>query len=412
MAGVQRTSWSRPGVALAVLVCVGASGAGCAVKRPARTEEALAAHRQEVVKELIEGRERLSRKSIARVIHEQDQAAAGAGPEPVFDFLIISGGGDYGAFGAGVLKGWGTITDRAMARPVFDVVSGVSTGALIAPMAFAGTEEAYERAFQVYQDPKDEWSETRGLLTSLITGASFAKSDWLRLEIERSIDEPLIREIARGHAENRTLVIGTTNVDLGLLVMWDAALIAHQIASEGRPRTHLDDVILASASIPAVFPPVEIDGDLYVDGGVMRNIAYTTDQQSPSSAINIWKREHADRRFPRLRFWVIVNNQLATPTKNVDPGWPAQIGRALEISIRSSTISSLKALALLAQLIRERDGVDAEYRYLCIPEDWKPPVEGNFQKETMVSLAKLGLALGSDPVSWKTAVPDPESPER
>ncbi len=401
----------RRGVALAVLVCVGTLGAGCAVKRPARTDEALAAHREEVVKELVQGRARLSRKAIDRIVYEQDRAAGG-GAEPVFDFLIISGGGDYGAFGAGVLKGWGTVTNPAMARPVFDLVSGVSTGALIAPMAFVGTEEAYERAFLVYQDPKDEWRETRGLLTSLITGASFAKSDWLRLEIERSIDEPLIREIARGHAENRTLVIGTTNVDLGLLVMWDAALIAHQIASEGQARTRLDDVILASASIPAVFPPVEIDGDLYVDGGVMRNIAYTTDQQNPDSAINIWKREHADRKFPRLRFWVIINNQLATPTKNVDPGWPAQIGRALEISIRSSTISSLKALALLAQLVRERDGVDAEYRYLCIPEDWKPPVEGNFQKETMVSLAQLGLALGSNPASWKTAVPDPESPER
>ena len=397
--------------ALLAMIASAAILDGCSITRPPRTEAALTARRSALVEELLQGRERLSRKVVARIAQEQDRAAAAGRPEPVFDFLILSGGGDYGAFGAGVLKGWGTVTDPAMTRPTFDVVSGVSTGALIAPLAFVGTEETYERAFQVYQNPKPEWSAIRGLLTSLLTKASFAKSDWLRKEIERTIDDPVIRGIERGHENNRVLLIGTTNADLGLLVMWDAAQIAHQMTVEGRPRKHLDDVILASASIPGVFPPVEIDGDLYVDGGVTRNIAYTTDQQSPISALNIWKREHPNRKFPKIRMWIIINNQLATSMKHVDPGWPAQIGRALEISIRSSTISSLKAMAILAQLNRAREGADIEYRYLCIPDDWRPPVPGNFQKETMVSLANLGYTLGADPKSWKTEVPDPESPE-
>lgn len=394
-----------------ICMAAGAMGPGCAIERKARSEAALSAHRREVVEELVAGRERLSRTAVARILDEQRRAEAG-GPEPVLDFLILSGGGDYGAFGAGVLKGWGTVTDPAMARPEFDVVSGVSTGALIAPLAFVGTEEAYERAFQVYQNPKPAWSETRGLVTSLLTNASFAKSDWLRQEIEQTIDDPMIRAIAQGHDENRVLVIGTTNIDLGLLVMWDAALIADEIVREEWSRSRLDDVVLASASIPAVFPPVEIDGDLYVDGGVMRNIAYTTDQQSEDSVINIWLREHGDRPLPKIRLWIIINNQLATPTRNVDPGWPAQIGRALEISIRSSTISSLKGLSLAAQVAGTQEKIQFEFRFVCIPDEWKPPVKGNFKKETMVSLAQLGLAMGADAACWRTGVPDPESPER
>ncbi|MFG0283611.1 MAG: patatin-like phospholipase family protein [Phycisphaerales bacterium JB039] len=385
--------------------------AGCTVSRPARSEEQLAAHRAELVEELIEGRERLSRKLIARMIDEQDQAAAGDGAAPVIDYLILSGGGDYGAFGAGVLKGWGTVTQPGMERPVFDVVSGVSTGALIAPLAFVGTEEAYERAFQVYQNPKPEWSRLRGLLTSLITKASLAENDWLRREIQAAIDDDTIRAIAEGHAEDRTLVIGTTNVDLGLLVMWDGALRAHEIVGGAAEPKRLHDIILASAALPAVFPPVEIDGDLYVDGGVTRNIAYTTDQGSPVSMVNIWKREHGARPLPKTRIWVIINNQLSTRMRQVSPGWDAQLGRSLELSIRSSTISALKGLRVAMELLRVRDGIDVEFRYLCIPDEWRPPVEGTFKKETMVSLAQLGYRLGADPASWQTVVPDPESPE-
>jgi predicted acylesterase/phospholipase RssA len=391
-------------LACAFLACW---GAGCAISRPSRSPETLAAHRQEVVKQVIVGREQLSRKIIARAISEQDKGNSGY----VIDFLILSGGGDKGAFGAGVLKGWGEVKDPAMARPVFDVVSGVSTGALIAPLAFVGTEDAYERAFHVYQNPRPEWTRLRGLLKSLITKASFVDNAWLRKEITDAIDDPIIREIARGHDESRVLIIGTTNIDLGLLVMWDAADIAHEIVTGGRDRKRLDDILLASASIPAVFPPVEIDSDLYVDGGAMRNIAYSTDQASPNSVFNIWRREHPERKLPKFRLWIIVNNQLSTPARQVGAGWPDQISRTMEIAVRSSTIGSLKALAVAAQLLRTRESVDIEYRYISIPDQWRPPVEGSFKKETMVSLAQLGYSLGKDAGSWQTVVPEPESPE-
>jgi hypothetical protein len=382
---------------------------GCEAQRPARSEAELKERRETLVKEMLDGRVALSRSVVARGIAEQD-AEKTTGAPACLDMLILSGGGDYGAFGAGVLKGWGQVSGE-MARPEFDVVTGVSTGALIAPLAFVGSEDAYERAFQVFQNPKPQWFRDRGLFAILIEKASLTDNTGLRQDMETTIDEAMIREIASGHEQNRALLIGTTNIDMGMLTMWDVGKIAHDIISGGKRRDRLDDVVMASASIPGVFPPVEIDGDLYVDGGVTRNIAYTTDQEFPNSAGNIWMREHPDRPLPKIRFWVIINNQLGTAPKQVAAGWPSLMVRSLEVSIRSSTISSLKGLAVTSILMRLRGNANVEFRYISIPDEWRPPVEGAFKKETMISLAELGKAMGADPANWKVTVPNPESPE-
>ncbi len=361
---------------------------------------------------MIEGRTRLSRNLVRRMLDERaaEVAEGRDAKDAVIDVLILSGGGDYGSFGAGVLKGWGMVTDPQWKRPEWDVVTGVSTGALIAPLAFAGTEAAYERAYQVYQNPKPDWFKKRGLLDVILRKESLTDPAGLRAEITRTMDQSVLESIAQGSRDNRVLVVGSTNIDLGLMTMWDLALIARKVVEGEDDRARFDDVVLASASIPAVFPPVEIDGDLHVDGGVTRNIAYTTDQNFSGSMVNIWKREHADKPLPRLRFWVIVNNQLGTPTAQVQPGWNKIMGRALSISIRSSTIGSLKALSLQCELSRAVNSADVEFRFLAIPEEWVPPINEPFSKETMVSLAQIGLKLGQDPASWMTVVPNPESP--
>ena len=214
-----------------------------------------------------------------------------------------------------------------------------------------------------------------------------------------------------GSRENRMLLIGTTNLDLGLLTMWDSTRLAREVIAGEKNRSAFDDVILASTAIPAVFPPVRIDGDLYVDGGVTRNIAYTTDQDSPHSTLTIWKKDYAGRKFPKTRVWVIVNNQLTTCSECLQPSWPSVMERSLDISIRSATLSSLKALAVSIDYLRLRDNVDIELRFIAIPDDWRPPVKGAFKKETMTSLAELGCQLGADPTAWRTNVPNPESPE-
>jgi len=111
-----------------------------------------------------------------------------------------------------------------------------------------------------------------------------------------------------------------------------------------------------------------------------------------------------------VRFWIVVNNQLGTYRRTVQPAWPKLMTRSLEMAIRASTLASLKSIELAARLMNLQGRVKVELRFIAIPDDWRPPVEGSFQKETMESLAELGFELGSDPSTWRTKVPNPESP--
>ncbi len=362
-----------------------------------------------VVQELWEDRAELSQTAVRRMLRESEADRLGCEPN-TFDVLMISGGGEWGAFGAGVLQGWGIVSDPLMRRPTFDVVTGVSTGALIAPMAFVGTPETYDRVFQAYQNPREDWFQRRLLTAVLLGRPSLFDNAGLARDVRATLDDPIVEGIASGAAEDRVLLVGTVNLNHGVMRMWNLTREAQRVVSGQAPRERIYDIVLASTSIPGVFPPVQIDGDLHVDGGVMRNIADVTDQNSQHSAWSIWKRNHPDRRMPRIRYWVIINNQLATPPEAVQPKWSTIAERSLGLAVRSSTLWSLKSLALATRLVRFQEGVDVEFRFLAIPDDWRPPVEGYFERDTMVSLAQLGFQLGADPRSWRTDVPDPESP--
>ena len=392
------------------LLALAACLPGCAATNNVRTTEELAAHHDWFVNDVMDRRVELSRNMVERVVREQDQAAASRTSEPIFDILIISGGGERGAFGAGVIKGWGNVADPQLRRPEFDVVTGVSTGALIAPFAFVGTDEACDLAFDIYREPKPDWFRIRNLLSILLVRESFADNAGLRKEIETCVNQDMLSAIADGRNHSRLLLIGTTNLDLGMLTMWDSTRLADEVVRGGKHRSIFDDVILASTAIPGVFAPVKIDGDLYVDGGVTRNIAYTTDYDFEYSVVNVWKREHADRKFPKTRVWVIFNNQLGGPPVQLNSSWPEVAKRSLDVSVRSSTLSNLKALATSLELFRIAEGAEVEFRLMAIPDDWRPPVKGAFKKENMNELAEMGVKMGADPASWRKTVPNPESP--
>jgi hypothetical protein len=181
--------------------------------------------------------------------------------------LIISGGGDWGAFGAGFLRGWKKVpAQNPLAMPQFDAVTGVSTGTLIAPFAFLGDEKSIDEIVNLYRNPGTDWVKQRGILYFLPDNISFAEVPGLEREMREHITLEKLRRIAQAGADGRLLAVNTTDLDTGTSRVFDLVAEAQRAINSGEvDRIH--NVMLASAGIPGAFPFRIIDDQLYVDGG-------------------------------------------------------------------------------------------------------------------------------------------------
>jgi hypothetical protein len=377
---------------------------GCGgVSREPQERAYLLERREELAeRELAGARARIS-SFLDRVKAEHDEYVAGRRPgPPVIDMLIISGGGDWGAFGAGVLKGWSQVPESdPLARPVFDIVTGVSTGALIAPFAYLGDEESTERIVQLYRNPQKDWVKVRGPLYFLPNNLSFAEVPGLERELKANVTPDLVAQIADTLDDGRMLVVNTTNLDHASPRVFDLTIEASRARDSG-DLSRIHNIMLASAGIPGAFPYREIDGDMYVDGGVTGNIIYGGRLGESDSLPAIWQAQFPGVPIPKIRFWVIFNNQLHAPPEVVDATWVDIVTRSINLSTRSATLTGLRHLDATAEISRLKRGADVELRIIAIPDDWEPPVPGVFIKETMNDLADLGEKMGADPASWST----------
>jgi hypothetical protein len=308
--------------------------------------------------------------------------------------LGISGGGANGAYGAGVLVGW----TRTGARPSFDVVTGVSTGALIAPLAFAGP--AWDsRLTAAYHDPK-LGALTRGWLNALVHPSLFSGGSLTRL-VARYVDQPLLNAIASEHDKGRRLMVATTNLDSQESIIWDMGAIAKaSLQSDDRGEAlHLFRTILvASASIPGVFPPTLISlgppgrglSEMHVDGGV------TTPFFLVPEAMVMWRPEHSMRP---TDLYVIINGQLG-PTFSVTRGGATSIVlRAFDTLGRSDARARITAV----QTFAERNG--GNLNYSAIPDDiGADPF--NFDRHNLSMLFEVGVDRAGSGRAFR-AVTDP-----
>lgn len=386
-------------LALAAAITASSMLAACAAKRPVQTEAELLQERAELRKELVaEGLDAMTG------LVERMRARRATDPNATLDVLAISGGGDWGAFGTGFLRGWGEVTDPAVKRPNFDVVSGVSTGALIAPFAFLGTEADLKTVDDLYRNPKGDWVKTRGLLFFLPDNASFAEVPGLEREIEAVITEEFAQRVAREGRDGRILLINTTNLDDGSPQPFRWA-VAAQDAVERHDLKRLRNILLASSGVPAAFPPREIDGSIYVDGAVTSNIIYGGNVRKGMSFGAIWKRMYPDEPVPTVRYWVILNNYAQAQPRTVQPAWPSVIERSLEIAVRASTNIALRHLYAMTEAAELRGEGHIEVRWVAIPATWKQPEAGVFKEATMRSLSDVGFEAGRSPASWMTESP-------
>ena len=340
----------------------------------------------------------------AEAAFEREQAewrASGhQGPLPPVEFLAISGGGEDGAFGAGLLVGW----SAAGTRPNFKGVTGISTGALTAPFAFLGP--AYDdKLREVYTkiSAKDVL-EPRSYMAAVLEDA-FADNAPLRKTIGRYFDQSLLDAIAAEHAKGRILLIGTTNLDARQPIIWNIG----EIATSGNPKALelIHDILIASAAIPGAFPPVLIDvevagqpyQEMHVDGGASAQVFL----YPPS--IDIRQRDR-DLGLTRERTLYVIRNA------RLDPDW-AQVerrtfsiaGRAVSSLIQTQGIGDLYRIYIAAQ----RDAID--YNLAFIPRTFTTPLRKPFDTEYMNELFALGYQLGSTGYPWAKVPPGYTAPQ-
>lgn len=386
-----------------VVVVLLGSLIGCAGSRPAKSQADLLALRDKNDQQLVTEGQTLFHRILEHAKAKSDAAKAKSQPATL-DFLIISGGGDWGAFGAGVLKGWGTIQTGEMTRPQFDIVTGVSTGALIAPFAFVGTDESIERVNNLYRNPKKDWVKQRWPLYFLPTNISFAEVPGLERELKENVDMEIVSSIANDSKTGRVVVMNTTNVDDGTMHVWDVGMESERAVRENNlDRVHT--IMLASSGIPAAFPYREIDGEMYVDGGITGNILYGGRMKETDTLPAMWQKAYPDTPMPKIRYWIIFNNQIRPLPQVTAPTWTAIVSRSLEMGTRSATVTSMRHLFAMSEIAKLKHNADIEIRIMAVPGDWVPPKPGIFIKETMNALADMGEKMGADPSSWQTEVP-------
>ena len=316
------------------------------------------------------------------------------GPLPPAVFLAVSGGGDHGAFGAGLLNGWTAAGDR----PEFKLVTGVSTGALIAPFAFLGPEyDAKLKAFYTAVSPADIL-ERRSILAAL-TGDALADNRPLGRRVAHEVDEALLRRVAAEYEKGRLLLLGTVDLDSRQGVLWNMT----RIAAIGGPKALelFRSIMIASAAIPGAFPPVMIDveaggqgyQEMHVDGGTMSQVFV----YPPSIHLKeLGQKSGATRE---RTVYVIRNTRLDPEWANVERRTMSIAGRAISSLIHTQGIGDLYR----SYATTERDGVDFNLAY--VPASFDVPHREEFDPEFMRALYKVGYDMAARGYPWEKKPP-------
>ncbi|WP_084419603.1 patatin-like phospholipase family protein [Henriciella litoralis] len=305
-------------------------------------------------------------------------------------FLVVSGGGEYGAYGAGLLNGW----SASGTRPEFQVVTGVSTGALIAPFAFLG--ETYDDALRVaYTEVTPSEIYTPKILENILTGSALSDSTPLGNMIEANITPDVLRDIATEHRAGRRLFVSTTELDTGRPVVWDMGAIA----SHGGPEALalFREVIRASASVPAAFPPVPIEvsvgqnvySELHADGSVAASLFAYGPQVDVSE---ILESAPADIR---MTVYVIKNGRRLPLHSETGPRWYEVAGRSVALLLHYSSQSSISEIYSLTQ----RDGLD--FRLAYIPQTFTETSKRPFEQTYMRKLYAIGEEQAREGYDWQ-----------
>jgi hypothetical protein len=323
------------------------------------------------------------------------QASGEAGPLPPLTALAISGGGDDGAFGAGVLLGWTARGDR----PNFNGVTGVSTGALSAPFAFLGPDYDPQLKHVYTETTAKSIFRPRGALAAIFQDA-MGHTTPLRDMVGSLLDDHMVQRIAEEYQKGRLLLIMSTNIDTGEPCIWNLGAIAASGAPGARPL--IMQTLMASSAIPGVFPPVlfevDIDGqrrqEMHVDGGVFAQAFLYP------PGINIAETAKGLGTTDRKRdAYIIRNGRLLSDETDVKRRTLPIATRAVSMMIGTSGFNDMIRIYATTQ----RDHVG--YHLTYIADDFSQPYKGPFDQTYMRSLFQYGFDRGRSGNEWLSQPP-------
>jgi len=332
-------------------------------------------------------------------VHQEEQKTPEvfSGDKPTVDVLALSGGGADGAFGAGLLCGW-TATGT---RPKFKLVTGISTGALIAPFAFAGSEfDASLKANYTEITTKDIYL-TKSTLNAIGSDSMLDTAPLAKM-LDKYIDEKMLRAIAAEHLKGRRLFVGTTNMDAERPVIWNMGAIA----AIGTPEAYrlFRQILRASSAIPVAFPPqyVEVSAggktydEMHCDGGVSMQVFLF----GPLMSLMAGQKELGlEKRRREARVFIVRNTQIK-------PEWKTIEGRLLPLAGRSvETLIKTQGIGDLYRIYSETRRDELDYNLVHIPHDIKLQRREMFDKDDMRLLFDTGYKLATSGNTWKKYPP-------
>lgn len=315
-----------------------------------------------------------------------------------YAILAISGGGAYGAYGAGIVNGW----SRNGTRPNFKIVTGISTGALIAPFVFLGKDydEQLKTMYTTFST-KDIMKDKA--ILSVTSASSLSDNEGLKRLVEKNVTPEVLAAIAREHERGKRLYVGTTNLDAQRLVVWDMGKIA--MVGDKKALKLFRDVLIASAAIPIVFPPsyfdVIADGkeyqEIHVDGGTVTQI--TAMIGIFNGIKNTAAKEGIDRPKAEVSLYLIRNGYFAPHWSRVRNNLPSIAETSMDTLTRSQGEGDIYRIYTLVQ------GKNIDFNLAHIPDSYVPKSQELFDRDEMVRLFDMGFDAASKGYPWQKTPP-------
>ena len=312
-----------------------------------------------------------------------------------FNILTLSGGGTRGAFGAGLLSGWTDSGDI----PEFDIVTGVSTGAVMATFAFLGGDELEKvKTFYTKMYTKDIYTNS---WLSFFGEAYLMNPKPLKKLFLNNLNEALLKRVADAHTKGRRLYIGTTNIDTGQLIVWDMGAIASSSRSDKYQR--FSDIIYASSAMPIFLPPQYISVDvedeqyyqMHVDGGIYSHVFMI------GLLVN-WKEVLDFSDDANLDFDVTLYTIANRKYRNRTAYEPVEQSPSSVISAFIETETDLLFDRSMYRLYVSSIQKGIKFRMAAVPKDVNyVDVSTEFNPEKMLKLFNVGYGFGLNGIKWQ-----------